>query len=247
VIDPVRDVAIWTWDLKGEAFGKTPPNQDPDSDGTAFVFDMRFPGQRYDVATGLNQNYFRDYDPGTGRYAQSDPIGLSGGKGTFSYANSHPMYLYDEIGLRAKCRCTPAGVEININLEFIGAAADPQVVASMRSSIEQIWSTPDFKVTTSIGGWRATKIEVVPGTGTSYMQGNRGKWFAANDPWVAAHEAGHIMKFKYDGRFDMYDIVSENPRKSVPVQGWEGNIMGQFFGQPDNRARDTIKRELKCK
>ncbi|UYB52373.1 DUF6531 domain-containing protein [Xanthomonas sp. AM6] len=247
VIDPVRDVAIWKWDLKGEAFGNSLPDQDPDQDGMAFVFDMRFPGQRYDTATGLNQNYFRDYDPGTGRYAQSDPIGLSGGKGTFSYANSNPIYLHDEIGLRAKCRCTPDGVEININLEFIGAAADPQVIASMRSSIEQIWSTPDFKVTTSIGGWRATKIEIVPGTGTSYMQGNRGKWFAANDPWVAAHEAGHIMEFKYDGRFDMYDIVSENPRKSLPVQGWEGNIMGQFFGQPDDRARGAIKRELKCK
>ncbi|MEB1528177.1 RHS repeat-associated core domain-containing protein [Xanthomonas sp. WHRI 7945] len=99
VIDPVRDVAIWKWDLKGEAFGNTPPNQDPDSDGTAFVFDMRFPGQRYDVATGLNQNYFRDYDPGTGRYAQSDPIGLGGGLSTYSYVGGNPASYIDLLGL----------------------------------------------------------------------------------------------------------------------------------------------------
>jgi len=99
VIDPVRDVAIWKWDLKGEAFGNTPPNQDPDSDGTAFVFDMRFPGQRSDAATGFNQNYFRDYDPGTGRYGQSDPIGLKGGSGTYHYAKLNPFIFSDYFGL----------------------------------------------------------------------------------------------------------------------------------------------------
>ncbi|MCC4598055.1 RHS repeat protein [Xanthomonas campestris pv. phormiicola] len=99
VIDPVRDVAIWTWDLKGEAFGNTPPDQDPDKDGTAFVFDMRFPGQRYDAATGLNQNYFRDYDPATGRYGQSDPIGLNGGLNTYGYSLQAPVDHSDAWGL----------------------------------------------------------------------------------------------------------------------------------------------------
>ncbi|XQA65187.1 RHS repeat-associated core domain-containing protein [Xanthomonas sacchari] len=100
VIDPVRDVAIWRWDLKGEAFGTTAPDQDPDKDGTAFVFDMRFPGQRYDALSGLNQNYFRDYEPGTGRYVQSDPIGLTGGISTFSFAASSPFNSFDPQGLR---------------------------------------------------------------------------------------------------------------------------------------------------
>ncbi|MCC4592559.1 hypothetical protein LL974_15585 [Xanthomonas campestris pv. cannae] len=99
VIDPVRDVAIWRWDLKGEAFGATAPDQDPDKDGTAFVFDMRFPGQRYDALSGLNQNYFRDYEPGTGRYVQSDPIGLQGGVATYSYGGSNVLASIDPLGL----------------------------------------------------------------------------------------------------------------------------------------------------
>lgn len=66
-IDAIRDVAIWRRGLKGEAFRTTVPDQNSDKDGTAFVFDMRFPGQRYDALSGLNQNYFRDYPPGTGR------------------------------------------------------------------------------------------------------------------------------------------------------------------------------------
>ena len=40
---------------------------------------VRFPGPYADVETGLFYNYFRDYDPQTGRYVQSDPIGLTGG------------------------------------------------------------------------------------------------------------------------------------------------------------------------
>jgi RHS repeat-associated protein len=38
------------------------------------VYNPRFPGQYFDAETGLNYNYFRDYDPATGRYIESDPI-----------------------------------------------------------------------------------------------------------------------------------------------------------------------------
>ncbi|WP_245879459.1 RHS repeat-associated core domain-containing protein, partial [Xanthomonas pisi] len=101
VIDPTRDAAVWTWSLKGEAFGNTAPNQDPDADGTSFVFDMRFPGQRYDAASGLNQNYFRDYEAATGRYGQSDPIGLAGGINSYAYVGSSTLQMMDPSGLAA--------------------------------------------------------------------------------------------------------------------------------------------------
>jgi len=45
--------------------------------------DLRFPGQLLDRETGLHYNYFRDYDPGMGRYIESDPIGLADGSNTF--------------------------------------------------------------------------------------------------------------------------------------------------------------------
>jgi len=99
VIDPIRNVAVWSWDLASEAFGNSPPNQDPDNDGTGFVFDMRFPGQRYDAASGLNYNYFRDYEAGTGRYSQSDPIGFRGGISTYLFVDGQPLLITDPDGL----------------------------------------------------------------------------------------------------------------------------------------------------
>lgn len=99
VIDPVRNVAVWNWDIAGEVFGDSAPNQDADGDGVAFVFDMRFPGQRYDSATGMNYNYHRDFDSGAGRYVQSDPIGLGGGSSTFGYVGGNPLKGIDPKGL----------------------------------------------------------------------------------------------------------------------------------------------------
>ncbi|WP_242629527.1 RHS repeat-associated core domain-containing protein [Xanthomonas oryzae] len=110
VIDPTRDVAVWTWSLKGEAFGNTAPNQDPDGDGAALVLDMRFPGQRFDAASGLNQNYLRDYEAATGRYGQSDPIGLGGGISTFSYVAATPLTSIDPFGLAPNQGCVASVV-----------------------------------------------------------------------------------------------------------------------------------------
>ncbi|PIT62273.1 RHS repeat-associated core domain-containing protein [Snodgrassella alvi] len=59
---------------------------------------LRFPGQYYDAETGLSYNYFRDYDAKTGRYIQSDPIGLAGGINTYGYVDGKLLVYSDLTG-----------------------------------------------------------------------------------------------------------------------------------------------------
>src|SRR5690606_34955417 len=59
---------------------------------------LRYPGQFAEIG-GANYNYFRDYEAGTGRYTQSDPIGLWGGVGSYGYVSGMPLALVDLWGL----------------------------------------------------------------------------------------------------------------------------------------------------
>lgn len=91
------NVARWRWDA--EPFGGGVVNDSLAGAGV-FTFDLRFPGQMYLAETELHYNYYRDgYDPATGRYTQSDPIGLAGGVNSYAYVEGDPLNWADPLGL----------------------------------------------------------------------------------------------------------------------------------------------------
>ena len=90
LVDSTNHAVVWAWD--STAFGLGNPTG-------SITFNLRFPGQYYDVGTNQFYNHNRFYNPELGRYMEADPIGLEGGLNPYAYAGSNPVMNVDPRGL----------------------------------------------------------------------------------------------------------------------------------------------------
>jgi RHS repeat-associated protein len=66
----------------------------------AETLDYRFPGQWFQMESGLHYNCHRHYDATTGRYVSPDPIGMPDGPSRYAYVLNSPLMGVDREGLR---------------------------------------------------------------------------------------------------------------------------------------------------
>lgn len=92
VVSDASGNTIWQWQYRGNAFGEIQP-------GGSYLYNLRFPGQYYDSESGNIYNLNRYFDAATGRYIQSDPLGVAAGSSTYAYAGNDPRYYTDASGL----------------------------------------------------------------------------------------------------------------------------------------------------
>jgi RHS repeat-associated protein len=84
------------WSATYDAFGSATVGA-----GYTLTNNLRLPGQYYDAETGMHYNWMRYYDPKTGRYVTSDPIGLAGGVNLYTYVKGNSIRWIDPWGLWA--------------------------------------------------------------------------------------------------------------------------------------------------
>src|SRR5262249_45369644 len=112
-----NNTVVWHWD--SEPFGTGLPQ------GT-LTYNLRGPGQYFDQESGLFYNYLRDYEPLTGRYIESDPIGLVGGINPYVYVKNNPVSASDPLGL----------AEVFVFLSF---SAETPGLLGVRGGGEKVW------------------------------------------------------------------------------------------------------------
>ncbi|ATY14885.1 type IV secretion protein Rhs [Amycolatopsis sp. AA4] len=104
---------------------------------------MRFPGQYHDEESGLYYNYFRYYDPETGRYASPDPLGLHGGDNPHAYV-ANPTSWLDPFGLSANQRRWidhSDGWRLGIDRFPIGGGSDFEIHVYRNGEEKGLWGS----------------------------------------------------------------------------------------------------------
>lgn len=259
VVDPTRGAqgtAVWTWDLAGEAYGTTAPNQNPDGDAAQFVFNMRFPGQRYDSAPGLNYNYFRDYEADTGRYVESDPIGLEGGISTFGYVGGNSMIRTDPLGLApgdttysAWCRHNPghcaglAGVGTAITIQ--SSILNGGVLGTLGPS------------SLGIGAWSASSSDegglaspyVASESVESIVDGlnNRTDGSAITIPWPPKKRGKYICICRVNGLARLSGCATFGYGFGIGETAKQARNMAEGMAQKIAASADTHHTQCKCR
>jgi RHS repeat-associated protein len=145
------NIIVWRWD--SDPFGNGAAVQNPQGSVTV-SYNLRFPGQYYMAETGLNYNYFRDYDPAVGRYIESDPVGLGGGINTYAYGGDSPVWFFDPYGLRV----------LNPN----GYPVSPDVMNALWDFNRLIGCSKDIVIT---GGNRPPSSKLGAGSNSTHAQG----------------------------------------------------------------------------
>lgn len=110
-------------------------------------------------ASGLLYRRNRYYDPASGRFTQSDPIGLAGGLNQYNYAGADPVNHYDPLGLACEKKntdrmvCTEIGPgDFRTISDFLGGEAGASAYAMFEEAGLTAWSN-----TTCRGGFEYSK------------------------------------------------------------------------------------------
>jgi RHS repeat-associated protein len=197
---------VWSWTYQGNAWGE----QSPTSSG--YTYNLRFPGQYYDAETGINYNVNRDYDSTTGRYVESDPLGLKGGWSTYAYVGNGPLKSGDPLGLLSYIARNGNNITFNIPIAFSGGNQDQYDMMARGISSHWTGRFGKYCVTTNVidgsnlHGFDTNYVKVLPGNGmdTADQTGGLsqtidhrfGSWYGEptrTDGLDYAHEGGHLM------------------------------------------------------
>lgn len=82
------------------------------------TLNYRFPGQWFQLESGLHYNWHRHYDPTTGRYLQPDPLGMPDGPSRWAYVRNSPLMEVDPEGEFAQFVPIIFGIVLGAGLEY---------------------------------------------------------------------------------------------------------------------------------
>jgi RHS repeat-associated protein len=139
---------VWQWPYS--AFGEVEPigalrAGHSTEIATSVDLNLRFPGQYADLSAGSYSNFHRVYDPATGRYQQSDPLGLVAGSNRFVYVQGDTLGGVDPTGLREVDIYIWRAEGSSVGHVMMTEAHSTQVILSQFPANGMIWGPNSLK------------------------------------------------------------------------------------------------------